>query len=73
MLTPDDKGLSTPERFTEYYIKFAKCYGFTPYMTLFMDKRYGLVLFMKEFPAHDASQQAESNEIWKTFMTPKLL
>ncbi|KAI5424845.1 hypothetical protein KIW84_030869 [Lathyrus oleraceus] len=52
---------------------FAKHYMFTPHMVPFVDRRYGLAWFKREFTTLDVEHRAESIEIWKAFLTPKLL
>lgn len=45
----------------------------SPLIAPFIHIRHGPACFKREFPMHDASYQVESNEIWKAFLTPKLL
>lgn len=59
--------------FMKYLNMFIKADKFSPGMTPFADRNFGLEWSRDPFPGSSAQTAAQSNTIWRAFMTPTLL
>lgn len=73
LLTPTDTEHLTQDVFNEYFMMFKRIHVFTLSMSLFANQNHGPDWCMREFHAFAIEQQVKVVEIWRSFLTLKLL
>lgn len=72
-MTPLVEEQSLEKSYTSYVVAFAQRHQFTPSMAPFAFRKVGPDWFVRKFPATKEKDVEESNAIWTTFLTPRVM
>lgn len=72
-MTPVVEDKSLQQSYTSYVVAFSQRRHFTPSMASFSYRKVSPEWFTRKFPAPEDKDVEESNAIWITFLTPKVL